>query len=976
MSGFNASSFNWDAVRDYYRECRSYKATAESFGLTPAAVKKRAQRGQWGVAIDPYNGSGGTNTFESVPLGDKAVPSGGTRLASEGTNSLESVPSGDKTVPSGGTRLAVEGTNTFESVPWGDKTVPSGGTRLAVEGTNTFESVPWGDKDGNKNGNSHGNTPCGRPSPFRIPPEINEWDRLEAARYYLHEFGWAVHHLLPPDKGEDKEQGKRPWSKGWRDHKASDITDEDLRKVFGLHSTNNLGVVVRPPFVAVDLDSKTDRGQSVRDWLTEHPHLHEVPCERTGGGAHLHFVCRDLPAHILKARKPPTVAINARVTAELYLNGFNLVVAPSVHRSGHRYTWEVTGSIPEVRWADLAAWFGFENPSAPLPSAKAGGKTKAWWSAFKGDIQSLDIVGLFRQAGRLGECLDPDAGKWAVRCPWDHEHSGPTKEAAGSDTAIFADPSPGFKCLHAHCSERTLEDICLWFENRQLGTVDTHCRQMRGQFAAETLARDGLTSPWNEPAEDAMARLVQDFGTPFYYNGEDANGERKIAEFNYHYWAAQFAFENLLVYEPSANQFYGYVESRGIWCWKTEAAVRDQIAAYLLDYGRKLNQPILETHRTPERLSGMVVALKARCERREPFRKRGQVMHLANGMLHLDTDPPQFRSFSPLYFSLHQCPVPFDPEAVCPTFLSDLVFASMDWEDAQLLQLMGGLYLTGRNSWQKLLILTGTGGAGKGTLARIFQHLVGMENVKQLRTHLLDDRFELDNLDQVSLLVGSDVEGDFLSCKGAKVIKALTGGDPLTMEAKGGRKRDVPGEHNILITCNDRLRVKLDGDESAWKRRLLIIQFDRQAPCKIDDFERFLLEHEGSGIVNWFVIGALRLRELSRQRQDIPLTLAQEERIETLLAESDSLRLFVKQCVRRSPEMSATGDELLAAYENYCSVKGWVTLPRKRFEQQLGPLMMEFHQAAKRNDLKRGNTAKRGFMHVEVVQPTPPDSES
>jgi P4 family phage/plasmid primase-like protien len=300
----------------------------------------------------------------------------------------------------------------------------------------------------------------------------------------------------------------------------------------------------------------------------------------------------------------------------------------------------------------------------------------------------------------------------------------------------------------------------------------------------------------------------------------------------------------------------------------------------------------------------------------------------------------------------------------------------MEWEDAQLLQLMGGLYLTGRNSWQKLLILTGTGGAGKGTLARIFQHLVGMENVKQLRTHLLDDRFELDNLDQVSLLVGSDVEGDFLSCKGAKVIKALTGGDPLTMEAKGGRKRDVPGEHNILITCNDRLRVKLDGDESAWKRRLLIIQFDRLAPCKIDDFERYLLEHEGSGIVNWFVIGALRLRELSRQRQDIPLTPAQEERIETLLAESDSLRLFVKQCVRRVPEMSATGDELLAAYENYCSVKGWVTLPRKRFEQQLGPLMMEFHQAAKRNDLKRGNTTKRGFMHVEVAQPTSPDSES
>ena len=56
-------------------------------------------------------------------------------------------------------------------------------------------------------------------------------------------------------------------------------------------------------------------------------------------------------------------------------------------------------------------------------------------------------------------------------------------------------------------------------------------------------------------------------------------------------------------------------------------------------------------------------------------------------------------------------------------------------------------------------------------------------------------------------------------------------------------------------------------------------------------------------------------------------------------------------------------------------VKGWVTLPRKRFEQQLGPLMMEFHQAAKRNDLKRGNTAKRGFMHVEIIETDTTTSE-
>lgn len=53
---------------------------------------------------------------------------------------------------------------------------------------------------------------------FQIPAAINDWDRLTASRYYLEELGWAVHQLYPPDKGDDKERGKKPFCKGWRDH--------------------------------------------------------------------------------------------------------------------------------------------------------------------------------------------------------------------------------------------------------------------------------------------------------------------------------------------------------------------------------------------------------------------------------------------------------------------------------------------------------------------------------------------------------------------------------------------------------------------------------------------------------------------------------------------------------------------------------------------------------------------------------------
>ncbi|MFZ4766766.1 MAG: bifunctional DNA primase/polymerase, partial [Roseimicrobium sp.] len=363
-------------------------------------------------------------------------------------------------------------------------------------------------KVGSKNGSANGST-------FHIPAAINTWDRLTAARFYLLQLHWAVHHLYPPDKGEDKERGKKPCCKGWRDHKAADVTLTDLGDVLGPQTSNNLGVVVRPPFVAVDLDSKADDGASVRAWLDAQPHLAGVPRERTGGGAHLHFLCRDLPPALLKARKPPTVAITPQVNAELYLNGFNLVVAPSIHKSGHRYAWEVTGDIPEVKWAQLCQWFGFENPEASRAVGRPA-KERPWWSAFKGDLASLDILALFRSAELLGECIDPDEAKWSVRCPWEHEHSGDLKGDAGSDTVIFDNEMPAFKCLHAHCAERTMEHVCHWFENREPGIVDKLCDQQRvwekGQADGE--GRPRIVLPGLDREDSQFAREVADIIAP------------------------------------------------------------------------------------------------------------------------------------------------------------------------------------------------------------------------------------------------------------------------------------------------------------------------------------------------------------------------------------------------------------------------------------------------------------------------------
>jgi len=626
-----------------------------------------------------------------------------------------------------------------------------------------------------------------------------------------------------------------------------------------------------------------------------------------------------------------------------------------------------------------------QNPSAiPVeaqPSSAQAEKRKgthkdassAWWRQYGKDARSVNLISLFREAKMLGELLDEAKGMYSVKCPWAREHtdegSGWTPRSSG--TVIFTNERwHRFDCKHGHCESRKVSDVCMHFEGKDPGSIDQHSRE---EHAESSVAGIPLTSAWGTVDDDEVddAVLIEKYGEPFRITGLDSPKGPRVEDFNPHYWSARYGFETLVLFDPPASRFYQYEEKTGVWNPVRDEDMRNALASYLLRYARETDQPVLSHKRDLRRLGEMVLILKGLLHRPDVLagRPRG-VIHLANGMLHLDCSPPELRAFSHKYFSRNQCPITFDAAATCPRFLNELVYAAINADDAKLLQRFGGMFLLGRNVFQVFLILTGIGGSGKGTIVRILLAIIGHCNVKHLRTTLLDERFELDDLDQASLLVGSDVKADFLSQRGASVIKALTGGDPLTMEAKGGAKRVIVAEHNILITCNSRLRVNLEGDASAWARRIRIIKFDR-TPLSgpIAKFDEVLLKNEASGILNWLICGAAEIMSRMNEGQAFPLTTEQQEAVEDLLAESDSLRLFVKRYVQISPKSSLTVEEVQNAYENFCAVRGWVALSKRQFEQGLGPLMMEFHHASKRNDVMRNDKGKRGFMYVSLAHP-------
>jgi Bifunctional DNA primase/polymerase, N-terminal len=332
------------------------------------------------------------------------------------------------------------------------------------------------------------------PAAFNVRIDRTSHDRREAARYYR-QLGLAVIPLFGPAEGNGNERGKRPRFRGFRGWTADQLTDELLDQHFGSGKTSNLGLVFHQPHIVVDLDSKHDLGDSVRQWLLTQLQLATVPRERTSCGCHLHFACPDLPSFRKRNGTPYAKALGSTVTpqvsAELFFEPLNVVISPSVHKSGIIYHWEVTGEIPRVSWDQLRQWFGFAEPSESASPKNGARQGQKWWREYAGDLRTLDIIALAKKLKIYGRKVSADENKHSVRCPWISDHSdAATWTPADTSSVIFAAKNgfPGFSCLHQQHGPKTLEDFLGWAESQAAGVVNRYCARERcfrpGQLGA------------------------------------------------------------------------------------------------------------------------------------------------------------------------------------------------------------------------------------------------------------------------------------------------------------------------------------------------------------------------------------------------------------------------------------------------------------------------------------------------------------
>lgn len=470
-----------------------------------------------------------------------------------------------------------------------------------------------------------------------------------------------------------------------------------------------------------------------------------------------------------------------------------------------------------------------------------------------------------------------------------------------------------------------------------------------------------------------IKQIIEEFGPPGY---ENAQGQ--LTKLNEAFWAAYFAAgREQIIFEANEREFYDYLPSSGLFVPKSADSIRTELAAKMYEASKTFDgYKALERLRTNGNLVAVVSHLRGQIEERNFFNQPFHYVHLGNCTLKFELDGSySVQDFSPEHRSRNQSPICYDASARCPEFC-EKILGHLNKDDQTLIQKYSGQCLLGRNLTQRFIILDGIGGASKSALVGVLNGIVGSQNVYGLRTSLLNERFEIGRMIGRTLLIGPDVKGNFLSESGAHWIKALVGGDPLVAETKNSNQKfTIYGLFNLLITSNVRLRIYLDGDESAWERRLIIVRYDKvYNGQRIFEIEKYLLEKEAPGILNWCIDGLSMLYRDYSKSGDITLTANQQKRVSDLLAESDSLRLFVRnEIVRDDTKMgngssySLTAKEIIDEYIEDCAkVKNWTPISGAAAEKRLPVLMLQHFGVGKSHDIPRppSKSTQRGFWNV------------
>lgn len=198
------------------------------------------------------------------------------------------------------------------------------------------------------------------------------------------------------------------------------------------------------------------------------------------------------------------------------------------------------------------------------------------------------------------------------------------------------------------------------------------------------------------------------------------------------------------------------------------------------------------------------------------------MINMRNGLLLWEADPdPGLLEHMPECRSTVQLPVPWNPEARCPEFDAFLESAIPVDDRQRAWEVLGYLMMSG-NPLQRLFLLSGSGGNGKGVFLNVVRALLGKANMSAVPLQeFSDSQFATAELFGKLGNVCGDIDATFIQNTGR--IKELSGDDEMKGERKFGHPFYFRFWGKAIFSAN---AIPGASDSSrGWLRRWEVIEF-------------------------------------------------------------------------------------------------------------------------------------------------------
>lgn len=323
---------------------------------------------------------------------------------------------------------------------------------------------------------------------------------------------------------------------------------------------------------------------------------------------------------------------------------------------------------------------------------------------------------------------------------------------------------------------------------------------------------------------------------------------------------------------------------------------------------------------------------------------------------------PTLSDPTPELFSFSTKPYDFDPSAKAPrwkAFLRD-VFEN-DRERIRLLQEWFGLCISPITSFQKMALLEGPTRAGKSTVLRVLQAVVGDQNTVSVPLTSLKSRFGLWPLLDKTLAVCPDA---FVGADPGLIVetlKEITGEDTVMADRKMLSPVSTRIRTRIAVAVNEVPDNLEDG--RALATRLLVVSFRKSYEGREDVHLEQKLVSEVQGIFNWSLKGLLRLLKTGK------FTVSQlgESVRKDIVDRNSPIHGFVSSVCALGSNYHTDKDTIWRAWTAYCQDRGLQTGSRRHFVGRLRnavPSLQERRIVCQPSDTEGG---RKGDGKVDTV---------